>query len=407
MSNLPSFDTAGRSDEDRVEATGKITIGYLSNNFKNHPTAQLIRGIFKLHDRNRFNVFCYSFGENDRSSYREEIRRDCDRFVDIIEMGHVEAARRIHEDGVDVLVDLCGFTQGHRLSIAALRPAPLQVRWLGMAGTCGVDFFDYLITDEIVTPPDATSCYSETFVFMPHCYQVNHAHHKIADIAWTREDLNLPIRGPVYCCFCTHYKIDPDLFDSWMNILKRVPGSVLWLLGGGADVQKNLRRSAETRGVDSQRIVFAPKLSKSEHLARLRMADLALDTHIVNGAITTSDALYAGVPVVTCRGTHFASRMASSILHAVSLDELVADDRSRYEMIAIRLGKDPSALTSLKARLCRNIFSQPLFDTRGFVRSMEQAYTEMWNRHRQGRPKRIIRASGPAVRHSSGSLAEK
>jgi protein O-GlcNAc transferase len=378
MAQISPLGNSSRKIGGPLEASGRITIGYLSNNFRNHPTAQLIRRIFKLHDRQRFKIHCYSFGENDRSTYREEIRRDSDRFVDIRESGHLEAARRICRDGVDILVDLCGFSQGNRLEIAALRPAPVQVRWLGMPGTTGADFFDYLITDRVVTPPAEGRYYSEKFVFMPDCYQVNDTRHEIAPGCRGKKELNLPARGVVYCCFCTHYKIDPLVFDSWMSILKQVPDSVLWLLGGSETLENNLRREGQSRGVAPERIVFAPKLPKAEHLARLKAADLALDTSCVNGAITTSDALYAGVPVVTMRGRHFASRMAAGILQALSMNELVAEDLQQYETLAVNLGGDPITLARLKKRLKRITLKGTLFDTPRFVRHLEMAYCEMW-----------------------------
>jgi protein O-GlcNAc transferase len=391
LAHMPVIDTTGRDAAYSNETSGRITIGYLSNNFRNHPTAQLIRRIFKLHDRKRFNIYCYSFGENDRSTYREEIRRDCDRFVDIRESGHWEAARRICLDGVDILVDLCGFSQGNRLEIAALRPAPVQVRWLGMPGTTGADFFDYLITDRVVTPPVEARCYSEKLVFMPDCYQVNDTRHEITEVLWSKKELNLPSRGVAYCCFCAHYKIDPLVFDSWMTILKKVPGSALWLLGGGEILENNLRREAQSRGVEPKRIVFAPKLQKAQHLARLKAADLALDTIRVNGAITTSDAIYAGLPVITTRGNHFASRMAAGILNAVSMNALVAENLHEYETLAVELGRNPIALTRLKKRLQKNILRVPLFDTPRFVRHIEAAYSEMWQRWQSGKSKNDIR----------------
>ncbi len=309
--------------DDRRCSSKAITIGYLSSNFHDHPMAHLLLGLFSLHDRNKFKINCYSCGKEDNSSYRRRIRRDCDKFVDLRPLSHLEAAQSIYNDQVDILVDLMGHTKGSRMEICALRPAPIQVRYLGLAGTTGAEFFDYILTDKIVTPEAHASHYSEKFVYLPHCYQIN-------DYKLVNEDDNsvvaerqLSTSRFVFCCFNQDYKIEPVMFDCWMRILQRVPDSILWLMIRHDAAKKHLRTEAKARGVNPDRLIFLEKLSKQEHLTRLKMADLALDTRIVNGAATTSDALWAGVPVITLLGTHFASRMSASLLSAVGLPELI------------------------------------------------------------------------------------
>lgn len=371
------------------KSTKKLTIGYLSNNFKNHPTAQLTWKIFGLHDRKQFNVNVYSYGEDDSSEHRKRIKSDCDKFTDIKLLGHWDAANCIYHDQVDILIDLVGYMRNHRLEIASLRPAPIQVRWLGMAGTTGVGFFDYLITDRIVTPSEEAHYYSEKFIYMPDTYQVNSGLFNESTTRFHRQDANLPEDGFVYCSFCSSYKIEPNVFDIWMNILKAVPKSVLWLLKSNDTVVSNLRKEAENRDVDPSRIIFAEKMPKENHLERLKMADLALDTLSVNGAATTSDALWAEVPVVTMKGTHFASRMSASILDAIGMEDLVCESQDGYEKKAIELGKNPLKSKMLKDRLRINLVEKPLFDAPRFVTHLESAYLKIWERYQAGKKPRI------------------
>ena len=293
-------------------------------------------------------------------------------------MSHIKSAEKIFEDKVDILVDLAGHTEGNRMEICSFRPAPLQVRYLGMPGTTGADYFDYVITDPIVIPEEQAPFYSEKFIYLPHSYQINSARPGFSDYRFTRKILGLPENDFVFCSFNTNYKLDPVMFDVWMSILKRVPGSVLWLLKGKEIVERNLRQAAETKYVDPNRLVFADKLPKNEHLARLRFADLALDTRIVNGAATTSDALWAGVPVLTLRGSHFASRMSSSIISAVGLQELITCSLEIYETLAVHLAQNPTKLRTIKTILAKNRLTGPLFDPPRFVANLESAYKKMW-----------------------------
>jgi protein O-GlcNAc transferase len=370
------------SFNNRLPRDRRISVGYLSNNFRNHPTAHLMFDLFELHNRDRFNVFCYSYGKNDGSSYRQRIERNCDRFVELNRLSHLEAAEKIFEDKVDILVDLAGHTEGNRMEICALRPAPLQIRYLGMAGTTGADFFDYIVTDPIVTPNEQAPFYSEKFIHMPNCYQINSHRQGLSDRSFDRTDSGLPPNGFVFCSFNTNYKLDPIMFDAWMRILKQVRGSVLWLLKGSEAVVRNLRKEAESSDVDPERLVFAHKVSKDEHLKRLELADLALDTRIVNGAITTSDALWSGVPVLSLQGNHFASRMSSSILSAVGLHEMVATCLEQYEALAVRLAQCPRELVRIRKKLENNRNTKPLFDAPQFVRHLEEAYEKIMGKYR-------------------------
>jgi protein O-GlcNAc transferase len=371
--------------EDRGVANPKITIGYLSKNFRNHAMAHLMAGLFEHHDRKRFNIIAYSSGEDDRSDFRKRIEKGCDRFVDIRVCSHLESAQAIYSDKVDILVDLMGYTRGGRMEIAALRPAPVQVRYMGMAGTTGSDFFDYLIADKTVVPPEHARYYSEKLVYMPTCYQVNDSRQTIAPMLFSRSEQELPANGMVFCSFNQLFKLDPVLFKVWMKILQRVDGSVLWLQSGPSSAMTNLKNAAKDCGILSERLVFGSRMPKAEHLARLKLADVALDTRIVNGAATTSDALWAGIPVVSLEGNHFSSRMSASILRAIGLPELVVNSLDEYLDLAVKLGRNPDFLNSIRQRLSDNRCTKNLFDTDNMTRNIETAYALMWHRYYIGK----------------------
>jgi protein O-GlcNAc transferase len=268
--------------------------------------------------------------------------------------------------------------------------APIQVRYLGLAGTTGAEFFDYIITDKIVTPEDDACFYTEQFVYLPHCYQINDNTQTISKKSWRRSDVGLPETGFVFCSFNQGYKIDPIMFDGWMNILREIPEGVLWLQPGNKAAKKNLKQKAENRGIKSDRIIFAEPLPKEEHLARLRLADLALDTRVVNGAATTSDALWVGVPVITLQGRHFASRMSSSILTAIGATHMVTHNMQEYQSLAVDLARDPARMDAIRRKIAKNRWTKPLFDTRRFVGNLEKAYRKMWQIYLLGeRPEMI------------------
>ena len=388
----------------------KIALGYLSGDFCNHAVAHLTLSLFGLHNRDEFEIFCYAYGKNDGSRHREQIQRDCDTFADLSNLNYMDAAKRIYQDHIDILVDLNGHTKGNRMEICALRPAPVQVTYLGFPGTTGADFFDYMITDKIVTPRKHARWYSENFAYMPHCYQVNDHTQAISEKEWKKADFGLPENAFVFCSFNNTYKIEPILFDVWMKILRQVQDSVLWLFGGNSVTEENLKKEAEARGVNAERLVFSEKLpKKDEHLARHRLADLALDTRIYNGHSTTSDALWSGVPVITLRGTHFPSRVSSSILTAIGLPELIADTLDEYEDLAVWLAESSEELQAIRRRLAKNRSAKPLFDTPRFVRNLENAYKEMWNIFLAGeKPRQIeVRETGKSKIKNQKSKLER
>jgi predicted O-linked N-acetylglucosamine transferase (SPINDLY family) len=297
-----------------------------------------------------------------------------------------DAARLIHDDAVDVLVDLHGFNPDCRAKILAYRPAPLQVNYLGYPGTMGADFIDYIIADPFVIPPDQRSFFSEQIVYLPDCYQSNDDKRAIAEHTPSRADCGLPERGFVFCCFNGTAKITPDFFDIWMRLLHALPESVLWLYEANSLVRTNLEREAKARGIAPRRLVFAPKLPQAEHLARHRLADLFLDTLPYNAHTTASDALWAGLPVLTCAGDTFAGRVAGSLLRAIGLDELITTSPQDYEALALRLARDPEHLARLRGRLMHNRGTHPLFDTARYTRQLEAAYLRMHELRKAGQP---------------------
>lgn len=362
-----------------------IRLGYLSNDFHNHATAHLMRSLFSLHNRNRFEVFLYSYGIDDKSEYRKKLVKDADNFVDIKNYNYAEAAKKIYYDNVDILIDLKGHTKDPRLEICAMRPSPIQVTYLGFPGTSGAGFFDYTIVDRIVVPDDQKPFYTEALVFMPHCYQVNDHTQKISEKIYNRSDFSLPDSSVVFCSFNQMYKIDSVMFDSWMRILQKIPEGVLWLFSCHHVVRRNLKGEAKKRGVGPNRLIFTDKLPKDEHLARLGLADIILDTCICNGHTTDSDALWAGVPVITLQGKHFASRVGSSILNAVGLPELVINNLEEYENLAIDLACSSAKREFIRKKLIKNRLTFPLFDTISFAKNLESAYEKMWSLYCEGK----------------------
>lgn len=364
---------------------GKITVGYYSNNFRNHANAHLVSGLFERHDRDRFNVVCFSYGEDDGSEYRKRIEKGCDLFVDLSKVGIVAAAESIYNHNVDILIDLTGYTLGNRTEVCAMRPAPVQVRYLGFPSSMCSDFFDYIITDKILTPPETQIHYSEKFIYMPDCYQINEPLEVCAENPFSRSHENLPEDGFVFSSFNASYKIEPIMFSLWMRVLKHVPGSVLWLLKDNDAMVENLSGEAEEHGVDRSRLIFAEKLSKKSHLERLRLADLVLDTRIVGGHLSTSDAVRVGVPVITLQGDRFISRASSTILNHVGLPELITQSLDEYESLAVKLATHRDMWVGLKKKLAGNLLESPLFDTNRFVRHYETGLNRIWDIYLSGK----------------------
>jgi protein O-GlcNAc transferase len=363
----------------------RLRIGYLSADFRQHPLTSLAAELVELHDRQGFEIFGYSYGPNDKSTERKRWEQAFDHFREIRPLPLQQAAQRIFDDRIDILVDLTGYTQSSRTGILALRPAPIQVNWLGFPGTLGAPFADYLLTDRTVTPESDAAHYSERLVYLPDTYQSNNRERLDAP-APTRTTCGLPEAGMVFCCFNQTFKITPQVFDSWMKILTATPGSVLWLLECNPWAKANLGREAETRGVNPERLVFAPRASQAEHLARHRCADLFLDTAPYNAHTSTSDALWAGLPVLTQLGDTFPARVAASLLQSAGLPELITHSSEEYEQTAIRLAADRSQLAALHERLAAELPQSPLFDTPRFGRQLETAYHTMWLRHAEGLP---------------------
>ncbi|MDP2639859.1 MAG: tetratricopeptide repeat protein [Betaproteobacteria bacterium] len=366
-------------------ARARLRLGYVSADFHGHPTMHLMRSFFALHDRARFEVFAYSMGPDDGSEYRREAVRSVDRFIDIRAEPAPVSAGRIRRDGIDILIDLKGFTHEARPEIFALRPAPLQVAWLGYPGSTGRGLNDYAIVDRVVAPPELAGDYGEKLVWMPNSYQVNDYRQPVAEERPGRAALGLPATGFVYACFNKVYKIEPPVFSAWMRILTRVPGSVLWLYAGKSGARTNLARAAAAAGIDPARLVFGETLPKPQHLARLARADLFLDTFTVNAHTSAADALWAGVPVLTCPGDTFAARVGASLVAAAGLPQLACPSMADYENAAVRLAHDPAELRAMRRTLAARE-RLPLFDTPRFVRDLESAFDTMWQRYLAGEP---------------------
>ena len=369
---------------ERTRSHDRLRIGYVSGDFQNHATAHLIAGLFERHDRAFVEVFAYSFGADDGSEYRNRIAAGCDVLRDIRNESAENAARRIFDDEIDVLIDLKGHTQGARPRLFAWRPAPVQVQYLGYPGTMGASFIDYLLTDLHITPYESAAGYSESLVYLPDSYQVNDDRQPVSALMPSREACGLPEDAVVFCCFNGNYKIEPGVFRVWMEILRKVPDSVLWLYRSHPLASENLRAAATAHGVDPDRLVFAEHARKDAHLARHQHADLFLDTHFCNAHTTASDALWVGVPVLTCPGKTFASRVATSLTHAAGLPQMTVPTLSEYQETAIRLGRDRAALAGLKQQLISQRHQVPLFNTQLFARNLEGAYFAMWEQYIRG-----------------------
>ncbi|MFZ2031193.1 MAG: tetratricopeptide repeat protein [Vitreimonas sp.] len=362
----------------------KIRIGYYSADFHDHATMYLIAELLEEHDRDRFELFGFSFGPQADDGMRRRVVAALDGFYDVGGMGDAEVAAKSVSLGIDIAVDLKGFTGDSRAGIFAARCAPIQVNYLGFPATTGADFIDYIVADKVLIPDESRRYFSEKVAYLPHSYQPNDSKRAIADRVFTRGELGLPAEGFVFCCLNNTYKIFPETFDSWMRILTAVHGSVLWLLEDNASAAANLRKYAEARGVDSDRLVFAERKPMREHLARQTFADLFLDTLPCNAHTTASDALWVGLPVLTRAGKSFAGRVAASLLHAIDLPDLVTHSAKDYEAKAIELGRNPERTVDLKRRLEGNKISSPLFQTRLYARHIEAAYEAMYDRLRNG-----------------------
>jgi protein O-GlcNAc transferase len=368
----------------RAGRSGKLRIAYLGD-FNRHPVSYLTAGLFECHDRARFELTGLAFGRDHGSDIRARIARAFDRFVDATALSDDDVARMLHEAGIDIAIDLVGHTENARPGVLARRPAPVQVSYLGYLATMAAGYIDYIVADPVVLPFEEQPFYREAIVHLPDCFMV-HDRAQAVPQTLSRRDVGLPQDGVVFCSFNHAYKVHAPLFDAWMQLLRNVPGSVLWLLAANAHAAENLRRAAARHSVDPARLIFADRVDLAAHLDRQRLADLFLDTTPYNAGATASAALWAGVPLVTCRGASLVGRMAASMLEAVGLPELVAPDLAGYVALAEALARNPTRLKALRERLAQNRATQPLFDTARFTRHLEAAYVTMWENWQRGEP---------------------
>jgi predicted O-linked N-acetylglucosamine transferase (SPINDLY family) len=362
----------------KISRKKKIRIGYFSADFHEHATAYLMAELFESHDKESFEIFAFSFGPDKHDLMRERLTSAFDHFTDVRLKSDSQIAQLSRELGIDLAIDLKGFTQGNRMGIFSFRAAPLQIGYLGYPGTSAAPYIDYLIADHTLIPNRSQDQYTEKIIYLPNTYQVNDRKRQISDRVFTREELGLPPTGFIFCCFNNNFKITPHTFDSWVRILKAVNNSVLWLLEDNPIAAVNLRKAAELRGLDARRLVFAQRLNLSEHLARQRVADLFLDTFPCNAHTTASDALWAGLPVLTRMGKSFASRVAGSLLNAIELPELITETQEQYETNAIEFATNPDKLNIIKNSLLQNIHTCALFDTQLFTRGIESIYKSLY-----------------------------
>jgi predicted O-linked N-acetylglucosamine transferase (SPINDLY family) len=383
----------GRAHSRTATPQTKMIIGYLSADFNSHAVAYLIAELIEKHDRSRFAIRGYSYGPDDGSAMRVRLVRAFDCFVDVTNLSVLQAAQRIADDEVQILVDLTGYTKNARTRILAQRPAPIQVNYLGYPGTMGASFIDYILVDDYIVPSDQQPHFTEKLVHLPGCYQVNDSQREIAHFTPSRAECGLPEAGFVFCSFNNNYKITPEMFGVWMQLLKEVPGSVLWLLEGNCFAPVNLCREAKRRGVAAERLIFAPRKPLAEHLARHRLADLFLDTFPINAHTTASDALWAGCPVLTMAGETFASRVAASLLRALGLPELITRSLTDYQDAALRLARNAGLLAALGKRLEASRKESQLFNADWFARNVEKAYSTMWEIYASGEAPRAFTVS--------------
>ena len=363
----------------------RIRVGYYSADFRDHAVSILMAEVFELHDKDRFELFGFAFGQESRDEMRQRVSAAFGTFIDARNKSDREIAELSREHEIDIAVDLGGFTEDCRVGIFAMRAAPVQVSYIGYLGTTGAPYIDYLLADETIIPAESRRHYVEKIAYLP-SYQANDSKRLISARVWSREELGLPGAGIVFGNFNNNYKITPGIFDSWMRILERVNGSVLLLYADSEMAASNLGKEAERRGIDARRVVFAPRLPAAEYLARYRVVDLFLDTHPYNGGTTASDALWVGIPVLTYAGESFASRVAASLLNAIGLRELVTTRQDDYETRAVELATSPGYLAALKQKLATNRLSMPLFDAPLFTRRIEAAYTSMYERFQADLP---------------------
>lgn len=372
----------------------RVRVGYLSADFRQHPMALLMAGVFEAHDKSRFETIAVSFGPDPKDPFRHRLEASFDRFLDVPGGSDRDLAALVRELEIDIAIDLMGYTNNARPGVLAFRPAPVQVNFLGYAGTMGTSHIDYIVADRFLIPAESRPYYTEYVVTLPDTYLPTDGAREVGPSP-ARSTVGLPESGFVFCCFNNNYKIVPPVFDVWMRLLAEVEGSVLWLVADNAAAVRNLRAEATHRQIDPDRLIFADRVPLDDYLARLNCADLFLDTLPYNAHTTASDALWAGLPLVTCAGSSFAARVAGSALNAIGLAELIAADLDGYAALALALARDRDKLAGIRAKLAQQRASSPLFDTRRFCRHLENAYRTMWQRAQRGEPPADFAVPGP------------
>jgi predicted O-linked N-acetylglucosamine transferase (SPINDLY family) len=364
----------------------RLKVGYFSADFHEHPISRLLAELIEIHDRSRFEIVAFSFGPRTHDEWQQRLVRAFDEFIEVREKSDLDIASFARHMNVDIAVDLSGYSSGNRAGIFALRAAPVQVSYLGYLGTMGASYIDYIVADRTVVTPASESHFTEKVIYLPGSHQVNDRKRRMAEEAFTREQLGLPSTAFVFCCFNTTYKISPATFAGWMRILKAVPASVLLLSAGHEMAETNLRAHATRHGVDPRRLFFGERLPPEKYLARYRAADLFLDTLPYNAGTTASDALWAGLPVLTLMGNSFAGRIAASLLMALGIAELITSTQQQYEELAIELSLNPTRLAQIRTKVQENRLTSSLFDTAQFARNLETAYTTIHDRYQTGLP---------------------
>jgi protein O-GlcNAc transferase len=392
----------GRIPVPEPSAHGRIRLGYFSADFHDHATAWLTAGLFERHDKSRFEVVAFSSGRPARDAMQRRLEPCFDRFFDIGQMSDADAVRLARDSGLNIAVDMKGFTEASRTQIFAERAAPIQVSYLGFPGTMGASYMDYIISDQHVVPEADERFYAEKIAWLPDSYQPNDSLRDGGVSAPARRQYGLPEQAFVFCCFNNSYKIAPEIFAIWMRLLRHTPDSVLWLFEDNPYAAKNLRAEAQSRGIDPERLIFAQRTAHDEHLARQQLADLFLDTLPYGAHTTASDALRAGLPLLTCTGGAFQGRVATSLLHAARIPELITGSLDEYETAALELAHNPEMLCAFRKKLAGTLAQTALFDTVAYTRNLETAFAMMWDRHRQGSPPASFRI---ATKSFAGSPA--
>jgi tetratricopeptide (TPR) repeat protein len=376
--------TIQKTIQHRLSRQEKIRIAYFSADFHNHPTAYLIAELFECHDKHKFELIAFVFGKNTADEMRGRLEKSFSQFIDVDALTDEEIAKLSRDMKIDIAVDLKGYTTEARPKIFMYGAAPIQISYLGFPGTMGLSCFDYIVADRIVIPDALNDGVIEKIIYMPNCYQVNDRRRKISTTKPSKKSLGLPDTGFIFCCFNNNYKITPPVMDGWARILNAVPNSILWLFADNPFAMNNLKKEMLSRGVDPERLIFSGRIESADHLARYQLADLFLDTFPCNAHTTASDALWAGLPLVTLIGESFGARVAASLLHAIDLPELIAQTQEEYEQLTIKLAKNASELNRIKEKLLINRYSKPLFDTPLFTEHLENAYFQAYERYHAG-----------------------